>query len=142
MPCDLPLQEWTIDIQADGQSDSDKAVIVFCLNIENGIINGVVSDITSGEPVALSSSVTGISQALSEIGLEEPPRVMTLYFTWGTSRVVLWGTTFRTGVTRRFLGRFSALETQATDGGPESDELLAPAGLGDSDTGTGTGTQT
>jgi len=130
MACIFPKQEWTIEIQLDDHPESD-SVIVFCLNVENGIINGEGSELpTGGEPVKLSP-VTGRSLPLPELGSELEATLMALIFTRGTSKVVLSGHTFRTGGptgVNNFFGRFSAFTTGTTDG--------------DGDTGTGTGTQT
>lgn len=138
MACNAPRQEWTIETRIDGHPEPEKGVIVFCINIENGKITGEVSDLTTGTPVPLSP-VTGSSQPLPELGPEIT--VMTLIFKWGTSRVVLSGTTFHTGVTNKFRGGFAAFRAPVVDGALSPDEGLADE-PGDGDTGTGTGTQT
>ena len=117
----------------DERPETEIKVLVFCINVENGIIKGEVSDLTTGEPKQLSP-VTGTSQPLTELGLPIPPTQMTLIFTWGTAKVMLSGTTFLNANTNKFLGRFSTFKT-AVNGGTSPVEEIG-------DTGTGTGTQT
>ena len=137
MACTAPNQEWTIDTLVDGQPESETAVLVFCLSINNGKITGEGSDLSGETPVSLSS-ITGTSQPLPELdqGFEIPPTHMTLNFTWREAKAVLSGTTFVTGSGQnRFRGRFATFKP---NGGSPAVATVAGAG----DTGTGTGTQT
>ncbi len=142
MACDAPNQQWKIDTLIDGHPESEMAILVFCLSIKDGIINGEGSDLSDGNPVPISP-VTGTSQSIAQLdqGVDVLPTQMTLNFTWRESTVMLSGTTFRDGNQNKFLGRFFAFKSPAVNGGggPVVADETAPSG---NDTGTGTGTQT
>ena len=138
MACIAPNQEWTIDTHIDGHPESETAVLVFCLSINDGIITGEGSDLSTDPPVALSL-VTGTSQSIPELdqGFPAPPTQMTLNFTWRESQAVLSGTTFRNGGQNTFRGRFAIFKSPEVNGGG-----AVVAGASGNDVGTGTGTQT
>jgi len=138
MACIAPNQEWTIDTHIDGHPKSETAVLVFCLSINDGIITGEGSDLSTDPPVPLSL-VTGTSQSIPELdqGFPAPPTQMTLNFTWRESQAVLSGTTFRNGGQNTFRGRFAIFKSPEVNGG-----AAVVAGAPANDVGTGTGTQT
>jgi hypothetical protein len=139
MACIAPNQEWTIDTHIDGHPESETAVLVFCLSINNGIITGEGSDLSIDPPIPLSL-VTGTSQSIPELdqGFPDPPTQMALNFTWRESQAVLSGTTFRSGGQNKFLGRFATFKSPEVNGGSGA----VVAGASGNDVGTGTGTQT
>ena len=141
MACTAPMQEWTIHTLIDGQPESQRATVVFCISIDGGIIKGEVSEMKSGEAVPLSP-VTGTIQPIPEWeqGFEQPPTLMILSFNWGSSKIMLSGNTFRAGGQNNFRGRFSAFKLASVNGG--SAPVFTETGPGDGDTGTGAGTQT
>jgi hypothetical protein len=145
MPCDPPNQEWTIDTLIDAQPVADTRRLIFCLAIEGEKVTGEVKIKTSDNEVVHLSSVAGQSRALTEVISQDPARpatLMTLTFTWGTTRMVLSGNTFPVGPVNQFFGRFLAFASAATLEPAPPDGGGLPEAPGDGDTGTGTGTQT
>jgi len=153
MGCGENQTEWTIQVQRDSKPNEPDlaATLVFCLNDDNGVVTGEVSN---GTEAQFLSTVTGTHQALDQIedfgGLNF--RFMSLNFKWGAADMVLSGLTFKTPETSHFRGRFQATSlngassngtARALDGGAVEvrafDELINP---GNGDTGTGTGQQT
>lgn len=142
MACDLTTnQEWTIDIILE--SDAQKRTLVFCILIDGDTITGKVDVMSLENEAVFLSDVTGHNRVLPNIPTEDPNRpvrAMTLFFNWGTTRVVLPGTVFPFGVPTRFAGLLTAFEDPQTSAPPTEGTLpSAPRG---NDTGTSTGTQT
>jgi hypothetical protein len=117
-------------------------LLTFCLDIQNGEITGNVFESLSG---LLLSSVTGMFEPINSEN-----NLMTLFFAWPPTRVMMVGFTFRTAATGEILhfqgrfGAFASLDWLQKVLTPEtrSNAQLLLTGPGDSDTGTGTGQQT
>ena len=90
-------REWTIDLVRESRLNQPafRAILVFNLNAENGIITGTVSEGIEG---TLLSTVTGTYQPLSGISYW----FMTLDFKWGDTDVMVSGVTYESSGIVRF----------------------------------------
>jgi hypothetical protein len=153
MACGENQTEWTIEMKRDPKPNEPelRRTLVFCLNAQNGVVTGEVSDGAEGQ---FLSTVTGEQSPLENV--EDFGDLnfmfMSLNFKWGAADMVLSGLTFKTPETSHFRGRFQATSlngapsngtARALAGGAVEvralDELINP---GNGDTGTGTGQQT
>ena len=132
-------QEWTTEIIRESQpSQSEfRAILVFTLNAQNGIVTGTVSEGVGGRFI---STVTGTYQPLPEVTYW----FMTLDFKWGNTDMMVSGITFDAPGTVRFVGRFRAiaLAEVAATGDIRKFDIVADPDPGNGDTGTATGQQT
>jgi hypothetical protein len=138
MACVAPKEEWTIAMISDSATNaSEQRIVVFCVDVNDGIITGEVTEVVNGE-AKLLSAVTGTHELLPGTNIA----FRTFNFTSGSSRVMLAGNASLSSTPREFVGRYAAFasaQVAASAGGGSTAPQFAP---GDGDTGTGTGTQT
>lgn len=135
-------QEWTLDIIRESKLNQPafRAILVFNLRAENGIVTGTVSEGVEGR---LLSAVNGTHQPLPGIA----PWFMTLDFKWGDTDMMVSGVTYESSGIVRFVGRFRSLALTAVAAagviGDVSEFNIVPGtNPGSGDTGTATGQQT
>lgn len=136
MACTDGQREWTIDMKDDDQPETLLATLVFCLNNENGIVNGKVSDGQTGDFV---SSVTGRHKVAFNT---ETVGFMDVEFNWKGSNVAMVGATFKDVETTFFDGRFRKLSLASSGNGDRRPGEISADTLGSGDTGTSTGQTT
>ena len=135
-------QEWTIAMVRESRLDQPafRAVLVFNVHAENGIITGTVSEGIEGR---LLSTVTGTYQPLAGVSY----LFMTLDFKWGDTDVMVSGVAYESSGILHFAGRFRALALTSVAMAAvvgDVNEFNIPPGTnpGSGDTGTATGQQT
>lgn len=135
-------QEWTIDINRESAltQPAFRAILVFNLHTQNGIVTGTVSEGIEGRTL---SAVTGTHQPLPGIALW----FMTLDFKWGDTDMMVSGVTYESSGIVRFVGRFralalTALATAPVIGDVSQFNIVPGTNPGSGDTGTATGQQT
>lgn len=136
-------REWTIDMvrEAGLNESAFRAILVFNLHTENGIITGTVSEGIEGQ---LLSAVTGTYQPLTEVA----HWYMTLDFKWGDTDVMVSGVAYESSGLLRFSGRFRAFAltevalAAAVVGDVNQFNIVPGMNPGTGDTGTATGQQT
>jgi hypothetical protein len=135
-------QEWTIELNRESKASEApfKAILVFKLSDQNGIVTGTVSEGIAGRSL---STVTGTHQPLA--GIEA--RFMALDFKWGDKDIMVSGVTYKTPETEFFSGRFRALAltavaAHAVVGDVSTFQIVPGTDPGNGDTGTATGQQT
>jgi len=139
-------EEWTIHMVND-QTGSDD-IIIFCLNIRNGVVTGSVTD-EEGNPLSTDTRVKGIRVPIGALNIhvstgEVISDFLTLRFRWDKGptaiKVLLMGSTYRdANDLNKFEGRFLAYLGQLTVA--DSSRFIL-AGPDTGETGTGNGTQT